>query len=194
LDLDDTEQALAFGRLRANIENSAIDVLNRRARGEEISPEVAGRAAGLLAAVGTNREEAINALCDNLDLVPPQAVSSLSPLLGFKAANALIRIGSPLAFQGLLDNLKGPLPRKELLIIAHVMLRMDDPRVVATRIKIAFEDAPAGEAGATYRANLREVQRMLAAPDELNQRQNWPLLFELMNREGSPPDKRPDKK
>jgi hypothetical protein len=37
------------------------------------------------------------------------------------------------------------------------------------------------------------VQRLLAAPDELNQRQNWPLLSEFINREGSPSDKKPEK-
>ena len=167
-----------FLSLCKKVEREAIGMLWRRANGEAVQERAVCDAARLLGVIRSEDSTAIKVLSENLDLYEPGAAEPTQPLDGFVAAQALVQIGGVRAFAGMFGATKGPLDRKQLLIRAHILKQIDEPKIVDWRLERAISEAPTAIDQAKYPANLAEIRKLLSSADFAKDRNNWPSMID----------------
>ncbi|MCI0361547.1 MAG: hypothetical protein L0211_23940 [Planctomycetaceae bacterium] len=180
--LSQKEDVGRLARVRYNGVLEATLALEKLARNEyNREDDEPHRAAQLLVFLGASEPRALAALCDNLLTLKGVDDEGGSPLSDFKAAQALVHIGGTRVRQAIFDSLRRPLDRRELLIRAHVLAKLDPPQIMCEHIKMAIAHQEELHRSKVFRdhddqylANLRQLHDWLKDAEFLKDRRNWP--------------------
>jgi hypothetical protein len=166
--------------LRERIVAEATLALERRSKGQVNSEaDEPRRAAKALTLLRSTDERALAALCENLTM-SSIATLDVDPIMSLPAARALIAIGGKPAREAVFESLRKQIDRRELLIRAHVLSRMDPPHIMVLHIQQAIAEQQelqknlADKGGEHYLANLRQIDSWLKEPNFLDNPKNWP--------------------
>lgn len=170
-DIESNEQVRDFRRRCSAVEHEAVRLLRLCADGKSVDERRAENAGWMAAGMRIHDPQAIEGLCTRLAVADGESLGP-DPLEGLLTPRQLIPIG-PRAIPGMFQFVRQRRSRMEMLILAHVLSRIDRS-VIGLRCEAARDAVPADAEHADYRAAVEKLGLAVNSPSLVKDERNWP--------------------